>query len=155
MDDNEELGVVEQRKQEFRTRYKGEKDLIKLAKCMAEVQKTQERMKAELAMVNAEFDVLRLEVIPAKMEEKGIENFRVTDLGLVKLTADMYVSPKSGMKDKLYGWLRKNKLGALITETVNSSTLKAFVKERVNKGKTVPNDLLNVTPYTRASITKG
>lgn len=151
---DEDVGVVEQRKMEFRNRYKDQKDLIKLAKCMKAVQDTRDRLKDELAVANAEFDVLRLEIIPAKMEEKGLENFSVADLGRVGLTADMYVSIKKECKDKFFAWLRKSKMGALIQEGVNSSTLKAFVKNRTLANKPVPKELLNVTPYTRASITK-
>lgn len=158
--DDNELSVVEQRKQEFRNRYKGgEQDLIKLAKIMRGVQDTQERLKEELAIRNAEFDVLRMEIIPEAMEQKGLENFTVEGLcgdraGRVSLTADLLVSTKKGMKDKFFAWLKKNKLGDLIQPNVNSSTLKGFVKKRKLAGKKVPDDLLNITPVTRASITK-
>lgn len=146
---------IELRKKEFRSRYKTNTDLIKLAKVMKAVQDTKERLEEELKMVNAEFDVLRLEIIPSAMENKGLENFTVEGLGRVGLTSDMYVKVASGAQPKLFAWLRKRKLGDLIQETVNSSTLKAFVKGRIETGKDIPKDLVKVTPFTRASITKG
>lgn len=154
-DVNAELGAVELRKQEFRSRYKDANNLVETAKIMASVQRTQERLKEELAVVNAEFDVLRLEVIPGMMEQQGIESLKVEGLGRLGLTGDMYVHIKPGMKDKLFKWLRARKMGALVTEAVNSSTLKSFVKGRMKDGKELPSEFLNVTPFTRASITKG
>lgn len=152
---DQDLNAQELRKQEFRSRYKGSKDLVKLAKIMKAVQETRDRLKEELAMANDELDVIRIEVIPALMEEKGIENFKVEGLGRVSLTADMFVHVKPGAKNELFAWLRKRKLGDLITMQLNSSTLKSFVKGRIKDGKEVPGEYVNVTPYTRASITKG
>jgi hypothetical protein len=53
-----------------------------------------------------------------------------------------------------YEWLESNNLGDLIKPTVASSTLKAFVKNRIKAGKDLPDAVLKVTPFTRASITK-
>lgn len=156
--DDKELGVVEQRKMEFRGRYKEQQDLVKLAKTMRSVSLTVERLKDELALANAEYDVLRLEVIPALMEAQNIERqvikFDNDYTGRLGLTSDAYVSVKKGCKDDFFAWLKKNKFGSLIIPGVNSSTLKAFVKGRITSGKPIPDKLLNVTPYTRASITK-
>ena len=42
-----------------------------------------------------------------------------------------------------------------VAETVNASTLKATVKNMYKTGEQVPEELLNVSPFERASITKG
>jgi len=153
--EDQELNEFEQAKQEFRTRYTDNKiDLIKLARVMKAVEDTRDRLKGELKMANAEYDVLRLEIIPTRMEDKGLEHFKVEDLGRVGLSADLYVSVKSGQKDKFFAWLKKNRLGDLIQGAVNSSTLKAFAKRRIKEAKPIPKDLVNVTPYMKATITK-
>lgn len=153
-DEQEDLGAQELRKQEFRTRYATERDVPKIAKIMANVKATKERLEEELKVVNAEFDVLRIEVMPTAMEEAGLESARVAGVGRVSLTGDMYVRlPKQHKKDFFF-WLRRYRLGDIIQETINSSTLKAFVKNRIKQGKPFPKELLTVEPFTRASITK-
>jgi hypothetical protein len=72
----------------------------------------------------------------------------------VSLTADMHVSIKADQKGPFYEWLRDNGRTDLIQENVNPSTLKATVKTMFKNGEEVPEHLLNVSPFTRASITK-
>jgi hypothetical protein len=44
----------------------------------------------------------------------------------------------------------------LITEVVNASTLKAFIKEQLDMGNPVPDDtVIRYDPYTRASVVGG
>ena len=142
-----------ERKDLYRTRHKGKKP-VPLAYEQAEIEMARDYMKALLGLLNAELDVVRLELQPQAMEDAGLENFKVENLGRVSLTADMYVSIKEGCKDDLTAWLRKNRLSDLMQETINSSTLKAFVAQRMRDDKPIPTALLNVTPFTRASITR-
>lgn len=143
----------EGRKEHYRRKHK-KKKLIDAAREMGRVESVKEYVKLLGNFINAEYDVLRLELVPMLMEEQGLENMKVEDLGRVGLAGDMYVSIKAGMQDDFFKWLKKNRMGDLIQNTVNSSTLKAFIARRVNEGKEIPRDLVNVTPYTRASITK-
>src|SRR5690606_39367494 len=52
-------------------------------------------------------------------------------------------------------WLRDNGHESLVQETVNSSTFKAFIKERMKEGKEYPKDLIKVNPFSRATVVKG
>jgi hypothetical protein len=67
----------------------------------------------------------------------------------------MHVSVPAALRGKFYEWLRTSGFDDLIVETVNSSTLKAWCKEQQKMGKAPPDDLIKITPFTRASITKG
>lgn len=145
---------VDDRKQQYRDEYAG-LDLLTMIAKMKEVSAIKEKQEDKLKNINAAYDVLRLELIPAKMEEEGIERLSVAGIGRVSLTGDMYVSTRKDHIEEFYGWLRDSGLGDLIQETVNSSTLKAFVKKRIQAGEPVPEDFVKVTPFTRASITKG
>lgn len=153
-DDAEDLGVFEEAKSAARDAYQTW-ELLPLIKEMKEYAAKKEALEGELKIINARYDVLRLEVIPERMDSEGIENLKVEGIGRVSLTADMFVSVKGGAKQGLFDWFNSNKLGDLIQPTVNASTLKAFVKRRIKEGKDYPIDFLNVTPITRASITKG
>lgn len=128
--------------------------LIELIKEMRRIQTEKDEVESDLKQYNKHFDFLRITKIPQVMEDEGIKNMNVEGVGRVSLTADMHVSVKAEMKEAFYLWLRDNGREDLIQPTVNSSTLKATVKNMVKKGEEIPDDLLNVSPFTRASITK-
>lgn len=138
----------------FREKYKGEK-LLPLVQAMRDVQRRKEALEEDLKNVNAEFDVLRFECIPERMELDQVERISYEGIGRVSLTADIRLNVLAANRGNLFTWFRKNKLSDLISEQVNPSTLKAWVKKRIVEGKPYPSELLNVTPITRASITKG
>lgn len=149
----QDLNGFEKAKAEAREKHKG-KDLRALVETQALFRDKKAALESDLAKCNAEYDVLRFELVPGKMDEMGIENIKYDDIGRVSLTADLLVSTKPAEKAGLFGWLKKHKLGDLIQPSINSSTLKAFVKGRMKEGKPYPSDFLNITPVTRASITK-
>lgn len=154
MDEQQAVDPIEQRKAPYRAKWKGAA-LLEQVRQMKQLQEHKEVSEALLKEYNAELDVLRLETIPERMETDGVENVRYEGIGRVSLTGDLYVSVKAGEKESLFGWLKKRKLQDLIVPQINASTLKAFIKGRIKDGKEFPQDFLNVTPYTRASITKG
>lgn len=143
----------EQRKQFFRDAHKGKK-AAELAREQFAVQRVKEYLEDLLKLTNAEFDAIRIELLPTACENEGLEGFKLEGIGRVSLTADLYVKVPVGAMPQLVAWLKKNRLADLAQMTVNSSTLKSFVKSRIEAGKPIPEDFLNVTPYTRASITK-
>jgi hypothetical protein len=149
----EELNQHEINKRDARNEYEN-MPLDKLVEKMAELEELKEQVDIKSKKINAYYDVLRLEKIPAKMEEGGIERITYEGIGRVSLTADLNLSVKAGMKENIYEWMRENNLGDLIQETINASTLKAWYKARIKKGEKTPDDLLNVNPFVRASITK-
>jgi len=126
--------------------------LFSMVEHMKLLRSEKDDLEAQLAIVNAKFDVLRTEVIPAKMDDDGIERITFDGIGRVGLTADMLVSATD--KAGLFAWLHENGFQDLIQPTINASTLKAFVKNRMKEGKPVPEEYLRVIPFTRASITK-
>ena len=152
--DDEDKNPHDERKDQYRAEYKdlGLKDL---ALKMIEIESAKEKLESRLKEANAAYDVLRLELIPAKMEETGVENVRYDGIGQVVLTGDLYVRTIPGQKEGLFSWLKKHKLQALVQPSINASTLKAWVRQRIKEGKDYPTDFLKVEPFTRASIRKG
>lgn len=152
-DDSEDAGVFETAKNEARDSLKG-KPLRELAEIMVGYRQNKDDLEAELKIVNAYFDVLRFELVPERMELDGVDRIVYDGIGRLQTTGDALVAVKPGQKEAFYAWLKKNKLEDLIQPVVNASTLKAFVKGRIKGGLSYPTDCLNVTPITRASITK-
>lgn len=128
--------------------------LVDLVHAMSTVQNRKEAMEDQLKLINKEFDFLRITKIPTKMEEDGVDRINVTGIGRVSLTSDMHVSIKADMKEQFFVWLRDNGRSNLLQENVNPSTLKAAVRNMFKSGEEVPEEYLNVSPFTRASITR-
>lgn len=115
---------------------------------------TKDGVDEQAKLLQSTIDHLELSVLPEKMAEEGIENIRVTGAGRLHVRADLRVSTKGGLRDALIEWFETNGLEDLVTETVNASTLKAWVKEAQRKGLPVPEDFINISPYERAILTK-
>lgn len=128
--------------------------LTDLVHAMSTLQNRKEALEAQLKLINKEYDFLRITKVPAKMEEDGVDRISVTGIGRVSLTADMHVSIKAEQKEQFFEWLRDNGRGDLLQENVNPSTLKAAVKGMFKSGEEVPEQMLNVSPFTRAAITR-
>lgn len=126
-------------------------DAIKEMKVIKGQLEEAKRYKSEL---EAKHDFLRINVIPEKMDEQDVSNMTVDNVGRVSLTGDVRASILAADREKAYEWFEENGFGDLVKQSVASSTLKAFVKEQLKKGGDIPEELIKVTPFTRASITK-
>jgi hypothetical protein len=129
-------------------------DLVSLVTEMNDLRIQKESLEAEVKRINEVYDFLRITKIPTVMTDEGIDRISVKGVGRVSITADMHVSIKADKKEAFYTWLRDNGRTDLISETVNPSTLKASVKKMYKDGEIPPEDLLNISPFERASITK-
>lgn len=108
----------------------------------------EERLKA----TNARLDVLRLKLIPEVMAEEDIRTITIEGIGRVQLAMDLYASIKD--KEQGYQWLADHGYDGIIQPYVQPSTFKATVKEAIKAGQEFPDELFNITPFTRASIVK-
>ena len=103
---------------------------------------------------NKMYDHLSIRVVPDRMEEEGEEGKKLKGIGRVELRADMWT--KTVDPNALKDWLEANDMGDIIVPSVNGSTLKALIKEQMQKkgGSVPPEEIVAVTPYTRAVIVK-
>ena len=125
-----------------------------LAAEMLRVKREKEAIDEASKEINKEYDFLRITKLPEQAESEGIRGAKYDGIGRLSFTSDMYVSVKAGRLIEVKQWLGDTGRGDLITETVNSSSLKAVVKKAIVSGEEVPTDALNVSPFTRASITE-
>jgi hypothetical protein len=109
-------------------------------------------MKTELQKM---YDYLSIEVLPDRMDEEGIDTIKVKNVGRLQTSSDIRCSVPANNKDEVKNWLRENGHGSMISEAVNASTLKAFVKEMMKENKPYPEHLLNIHAYSRATVVKG
>ena len=99
-------------------------------------------------------DQIQIGILPAKMEEEGLQTINVKDIGRLSVTHNMSVSTAAGKKFELIKWFEENGYEDLIQETVNSSTLKAFIKECIQEGRDYPAEMLNMYSFDRVTLTK-
>lgn len=109
------------------------------------------KMKTEIQKA---YDFLSIDILPDRMDEEGIETLKIKGVGRLQAQADIRCSMPSGNSEALKKWLKEHGHGSMISDVVNASTLKAFVREMMKEEKEWPKDLLNVTPYSRATVIK-
>lgn len=100
--------------------------------------------------IQKEYDFLRFNILPKLMDEQDITNMAVEMEGggkpvRVRIQDEIYASIPAPLRPKAYEWLKENGLSELIIETVNASSLKALVKEKTEKGESLPEDLFKIT----------
>lgn len=127
-------------------------------KSLAESLKSTKDLKADVENLKTGLgkvvDHLALGLIPEVMEEQGFDTVKIEGVGRVQLASDIRCSVPAEHREDLKDWLHKNGHDSMVAETVNSSALKAFVKERMKEDKPWPEEFLKVHPFTRASVVK-
>lgn len=121
---------------------------------MQVLQEQKDALEADLSAVNKELDIIRTKKIPELMESMELRNVTIEGIGRVQLAADIYASTREGKKDAAMQWLRDLGYDNMIQETYNPSSLKALLRRMLAEGVDIPDDIFNVTPFTRASIVK-
>lgn len=101
------------------------------------------------------YDYLSIEVIPDRMDDEGVDSMKVAGVGRLQTQSDIRCNVLAMNKEPLQKWLTENGHGSMIQDTINSSTLKAFIKERMKENLPYPSELLQISPYSRATVVKG
>lgn len=70
----------------------------------------------------------------------------------ITIADDMNVSIPPEFKIDAYDWLANNGYGDIITNTINSSTLKATIKGMYRDGVVVPEDVFKVSPIKKLRV---
>lgn len=129
-----------------------------LVAMMLELQSQHAQAKAASAAAWDHVCALTRTIIPERMDNDQIQNITVIlpDGSKKQLLVIDQVSVKTPPENKgaLWEWLREHDAEALITETVNSSTLAAYVRQQMAAGDEYPIDLCDVSSYSTASLRK-
>lgn len=105
-----------------------------------------------------------LQKVKDDLERQGID--LLTEMGVDKLSLEgrtfsireyFYPKPKDGMKELAMKALKRAKLGMFVTESTNSRTLGAFIKDLQKEGKPIPkvfNEFFDLSPAYKLGSTK-
>jgi len=126
-------------------------EVASLQKTLKEITDDAGEIKTELQKT---YDFIRYVRVPAIMEREDVESVKIEGVGRMYLLSDYNMSIKKGQKEPAIEWLIENGLGDIVQETVNASTLKAALKGVIKNGVEIPEDMFNISPFTRAQITK-
>ena len=113
-------------------------------------------LEAELKQINRKIYFVDADLSDL-MGTTGTQNF--TRAGtMFFLSTKTRASAKAGQKDELFGALRANGYGDLITETINAGSLSSFVKEQIAENEDVLpgwlDGLVNVFEKTTVGVRK-
>ena len=128
--------------------------LQELARELSQLKSAKDKIEDELSAINKRIEILARQEIPEAMDEAGVQNVKFEGIGKIYLKGDVFASIPAESRDAAYEWLELTGRGSLIKPTVNSSSLKAAVKEWLTQGEEIPEELIRVTPYTQAVLTR-
>lgn len=138
--------------EDIKKKYEG-LDLKSTARKLQQLRAKHEKQKAAAAETWHEVDYLRFTLLPELMEKLGTDNIKLPGIGRVSLRIDASCSTLD--KGALYEWLENNGHPELMSHTVNSSTLKAFVMQQLRDGEQIPgSDIIDFKTFEMAVITK-
>lgn len=107
-----------------------------------------------IKVLRQRYDSLRKIEIPEMMHSMGMVSpdgkgkFTTAEGQTVFLRNELYVHCSGERKTALFEWLENNGFGSLIRPDVHPQTLKAFVREQMERGAVVPP---SVTVYHETS----
>lgn len=125
-----------------------------LALAMYTIKSEIDELGAAKTKLQKQFDILRHGIVPEKLEDEGMQNITIKGIGRLGASPMLQVSVPAGNREKLEEWMYDNDFGELVKGTINSSTLKAWVKEQMEKGAEIPEDLITVRAFMMATLTK-
>lgn len=141
-----------QRGQELRARL-STYPLEDYARVLRKLKDEHEELKTKAASIWKLYETAAQQIVPALMTTAGVKTMNVEGAGRLQLDNMMNVSIIN--KDQGYEWLREHGLGDIIVPTVNSSTLKATMKDWLKKGHALPpEDVVSVAVYQQAKVVR-
>jgi len=124
--------------------------LVELGQAMEEVRRVLDEAKEIKTKLEKEYDFICSVKIPPALEASGLKNFRLASGKGIRVQDEVYVSLPVERFATMKIWLQERGEDAIIKESINPSTLKAFVTGRIKDGKEYPAELVNVNIIPKA-----
>lgn len=108
-------------------------------------QREYEALKAESTEAYKRLQHLKTRTVPKLMEDADCALFKTNAGNKMRIKDEIFVHTPADKTDDLKEWLNDRGHGALITEVVNGSTLKAFVSKAIKDNESYPDEIVKVT----------
>jgi hypothetical protein len=152
---------------------------IQLAELLLRLRQNVDSLESQLDAAKADLRRVEQEDLPDLMMELGLETFKLRSGEVIEVRQEIECSISEERRQKAHDWLAQNGFGGLIkteviarfgraerdaaiacanaiggemVERVHPSTLKAFIKEQMAAGKTVPFDTFGVNPFNKVKV---
>ena len=93
-------------------------------------------------------------VLPKLFHEASVNTVKTLNGYTMTMSDDLFVSIPVDRKSDAYDWLQENGLGDIIQSTVNSSTLRAAMKNILKDGVVVPEDVFKLNILNKYKLVK-
>lgn len=124
--------------------------LPELGREMERVRKDLDTVKDTKTALEKEYDFLCTVKIPPAMEAAGLTAMKLESGRGVRVQDEVFVSLTSEQFSNFKDWLIEQGDASIVKETVNSSTLKAYITGRIKSGKEYPVDMVKVSIVPKA-----
>ena len=138
---------------DFRDQYENITDLKVVAQKIKDLESVYDHHKALSGQAWHEMEYLKKIHAPELMGDKTIIKWKDFPYRMQK-RGDVYAGCLPGMAEEVKEWLFEHEGEALVKETVNASSLKAWLKRRLGEGKPIPLDLFKIEPYEVVTVVK-
>jgi hypothetical protein len=113
-----------------------------------------DELDASRKLIYNQVDFMNKALLPNMMEKQGVDKIQVP-----QLSRSFYIVTKSSCsmldKDKAFAWFRERGEDAMISETINSSSLVAYMNEMIkSEGIDPPDDIFKLTTYDTTGSSK-
>jgi hypothetical protein len=129
-------------------------DLRGLCAELKALQSIKDEQEEALSKTNKQIEAITRGKIPELMASLELRTATFEGLGRVQLAEDLFASTREGKKEAAMQWLRDCGYADMISETYNASSVKALFRRQIKEGAMPPDEIFNITPFTRASLVK-
>jgi hypothetical protein len=145
---------MDKKKREELTEFCESANWADIADRLFQLKQQQAKLDSEAKTIKTEIEFVCRDLIPDKMAEQGMRGVPLEDGSRIELRNKAFCSVKADKREALFEWLQQNDFESLITEVVNPSTLKAFVKEQREAvgGLVPPDDIVSYLPFVEATL---
>jgi len=131
-----------------------ELSLAELGKYFGDIKALADKAKGVSTALAKEYDFLRFTAVPDKMQEAGLEQAKIENVGRLQLDDDIRASIVGDSKEDAFQWLDDTGHGDLVQPGVHAGSLKALLRTMMKEGEEIPEELFNISAFTRAKLVR-
>ena len=136
---------------EFKAKYNGY-GVKDLAATLKQLKEEHDIQKAKVAAIYHEWNYVRF-LLVLVMDDMEVTNIKFKGIGRLEQRHDL--SAKQVDAEGLRMWMIDHGHEEMISEVINSSSLKSFLKNQIAEGEELPpDDVVQITPFSYATVVK-
>ena len=131
-----------------------EGNTTEIARAFVSLRSIRDELEELYKSVNKTYDLWKSDKLPSQFDAEGVPTVNLDEGFRITVSHKVFAGIKKDQKEAAYRWLRENRLGDIITDTVNSSTLSAVAKTMMEENKELDAEYFNVHVVPTTSVTR-